>query len=350
MGGNKPPPPTREERGAQQAQTDLLNLQRQQLEAQQRQQEMLAPVLYKQVGLEPQIDPATGQVTGYTTFQTPEQQLYQEQLRVAQRQQAEQERLQPLLWEQAGLVPQRNEAGEITGFGYTPEAELRRALETQLLERQEKALRGELPVDPTLERALSEGEQRLRQTMQQQLGTGWETSTPGQQALQEYGKRAAEARYSVSHGEMSSAGQLALQREQANLGRFGLAQSGRLQLQDPALMGLAQQASPYALAQGYQAAVQAPFGGTLGQFGQLAQQYGGLAGGYAKQRGVQYAMDQQAQQQRGQQYGMYGALGGAAIGGVLGGIGTFGFGAPAGAAAGASLGSAAGSMYGYRTY
>ena len=126
---------------------------------------------------------------------------YQE---TALRQYQEQQKMQPLLYEQAGVKPIYDDAGNITSFGLTEEGQKRQDYESQLLDRQRKALAGELPVDPTLERTLQEGETQLRAQLQAQLGTGYETSTPGIQALAEFSRRAAEARSNVAHGQLVS--------------------------------------------------------------------------------------------------------------------------------------------------
>jgi hypothetical protein len=75
------------------------------------------------------------------------------------------------------------------------------------LERYKKALAGELPVDPTLERALTEGEATLQEQIRRQFGPGGETSTPAIQTLQEYRKRATETRHAARRGEISAAEQ-----------------------------------------------------------------------------------------------------------------------------------------------
>ena len=183
---------------------------------------------------------------------------YQE---TALRQYQEQQKMQPLLYEQAGVKPIYDEAGNITSFGLTEEGQKRQDYESQLLDRQRKALAGELPVDPTLERTLQEGETQLRAQLQAQLGTGYETSTPGIQALAEFSRRAAEARSNVAHGQLVSGQNLLaneqelLQRRQAGatsgrgmLGEYGLrpvsfgqgVQAGG----QPNYLGLASNAAP----------------------------------------------------------------------------------------------------------
>ncbi len=80
-------------------------------------------------------------------------------------------------------------------------------------ERELKALRGELPVDPATERELSDEDARLRQAMFNQLGTGWETSTAGIQALGEQQQRAASIRDAVRRGEMTTSESLSQSRQ-----------------------------------------------------------------------------------------------------------------------------------------
>jgi hypothetical protein len=73
-------------------------------------------------------------------------------------------------------------------------------LNTAYLDRYQKAMKGELPVDPTLERALTENKATLQESMLKKLGPGWETSTSGIQALAEYDKRAEELRSAAQQG------------------------------------------------------------------------------------------------------------------------------------------------------
>jgi len=71
-------------------------------------------------------------------------------------------------------------------------------------ERQIKALKGELDVDPALEQNIADEYKQLQETMMQRLGTGWETSTPGIQALDEFNKRAQLLRSEQRKGEMTT--------------------------------------------------------------------------------------------------------------------------------------------------
>jgi hypothetical protein len=285
-------------------------------------------------------------------------------------QEQERQRLQPLLYEASGVRPIYDEAGNITSFGLTEEAQARKDYENQLLDRQRKALAGELPVDPTLERALTEGETQLRAQLQAQLGTDYETSSPGIQALEEYRKRAAEARSTVAHGQLTSGQQLlqtqtAMNQEQmARATRGGTGLLGTYGLQPVSFGGpvspggmpnalgtyqelsgqLLQAGSPAATAAGYQGALSGQFG-TLGEYARLAQGFGSAAQGAGQFSARQNQLAQQARAENASMWGQIGTIGGAVIGGAAGAFA----GAPQlGAAAGATLGGAAGSYFGGR--
>lgn len=158
-----PPPPSEEERALQREQTELLRYQRKLLEKQLAQQNLLAPFLFEELGLKP---------------------VY-------------------------------GEDGAITGFEKLPPSEaekLREEIDLALLERSQAALRGELPVSPTLEREIRDAEETLRERLRQQLGPGYETSTPGIEALSAYTQRAVEAREAARRGELTLSEQLSLAR------------------------------------------------------------------------------------------------------------------------------------------
>lgn len=74
-----------------------------------------------------------------------------------------------------------------------------------LRERQINALGGNAPVDPGLERNLGLQEQTLRNQLRAQLGSGYETSTPGMQALADFRQRATESRYNVGKEALTTA-------------------------------------------------------------------------------------------------------------------------------------------------
>jgi hypothetical protein len=325
----------------QRLQEQYLTLAEQQAEWQRQQQAW-------QAELAPQLKAQTLQQTAMQ-----QQMLEYQQAQLAQEQ--DRQRLQPLLYEASGVRPIYDESGKITSFALTDEAQARKDYENQLLEHQRKALAGELPVDPTLERALTEGEQQLRAQLQAQLGTGYETSTPGIQALEAYRQRAAEARSNVAHGQLTS-GQSLLQTQTAmNQERLARATRGGTGLIGdyglrPVAFGspvqaptqsLFQAGSPASAAAGYQGALSGQFG-TLGEYAKLAQGFGSAAGSLGLQRSRDATLEQQYRQEYSGQMGQIGAAAGAIIGSVFApGVGT---------AAGASLGGLAGGYTGQRMY
>jgi hypothetical protein len=294
--------------------------------------------------------------------------LEYQQAQLAQEQ--ERQRLQPLLYEASGVRPIYDESGKITSFALTEEAQARKDYENQLLDHQRKALARELPVDPTLERALTEGEQQLRAQLQAQLGTGYETSTPGIQALEAYRQRAAEARATVAHGQLTSGQQLlqtqtAMNQEQMAratrggtglLGDYGLRPvSFGSPVQAPT-QSLFQAGSPAAQAVGAQGVLGGQ-AGTLGEYARLAQGYGQAAGSLGTLTSRAAQEQQRMQAESAGQWGQIGTLAGTVLGGVLGtvipGVGNIAGaagGAALGSSVGATLGGAAGSYYGRSRY
>jgi hypothetical protein len=99
---------------------------------------------------------------------------------------------------------------------------MRTDIEKRLLERSQAALSGTLPVDPALERSLTDNTRTLEATLAQQLGPRYATSTAGIQALAENTKRAEELRSSARTGQLSLAEQLGVARQQmGNVERAG---------------------------------------------------------------------------------------------------------------------------------
>jgi hypothetical protein len=168
-GGTSAPPPSAEEKAVQAAQADNLATQTSILKEQTRQQELLAPILYKQAGITPQYD-QNGKITGFTA--APE--------------------------------------------AVDPNADLRKSIETGLLQRSQAALQGQLPVDPSVTRSLDEQEAQLRDTLRANLGPGFETSTPGIQALADFSKRKTEVLAGASRDELTLSEQLGLARGAGN--------------------------------------------------------------------------------------------------------------------------------------
>lgn len=230
------------------------------------------------------------------------------------------------LQRERGTLADRLTAGRITGYELLPEvaAQQKRLRELQgqqqeitgmMQERTLKALRGELPIDPAIERWISEGRQTLGDQLRANLGSGYLTSTPGIQALAEFDKRANEIRSAAQRDAIYNTSQL----QQAGT-QFG---SSIDQMRLGNVTGI--QTMPFGGAQG------------LGAAGAALQ---GPLSGYLQDRNMQFQAAVQNAQQANQPSG-FGQL----LGSVVGGIGGFMLGGPAGAMAGASLGGGAGKVF-----
>jgi hypothetical protein len=157
---------------------------------------------------------------------TPEErdlQRNQAELLALQRQIIEEQRAQnriilPFLAAQEGFDVTTDDNGNITGITQRAEETAKRAQEaeiTRLLgERSLAALRGELPVDPALEKDLQTQEQELKNQLTTQFGPGYETSTPGIQALEEFRRTSEILRSGARTGQLTLAEQLGITREQ----------------------------------------------------------------------------------------------------------------------------------------
>jgi len=104
--------------------------------------------------------------------------------------------------------------GDITGIERAPldeAGQLRENIQLELLHRQDAALRGELPVNPALLSSLDEQEGALRESLLSNLGTGYETSSPGIEALAKFGEKKQNILEAARRDDMGGAQQLAIQ-------------------------------------------------------------------------------------------------------------------------------------------
>lgn len=240
---------------------------------------------------------------------SPEEQMLQkaqldilnQQRTMFQEQQQFQKTLMPFLAQQAGFKLEFNPDGSIKGVSKIndPLQTKREEIERLQLERSEKALRGELPVDPVLERDLESSEQTLRERLRSQFGAGYETSSAGIETLDKFSRSAEGLRSDARTGQLTLAEQLSLARQGMGLERRG------------ADLGIFQ-------------------GATMGNPMALFQAGGQLAGGYG---GAMSPFMQRAQMQTqanmfnaqnsggfGQLAGqLFGTIAGSALGGPLGG-------------------------------
>lgn len=212
------PKPTAEEKALQREQTELLRSQREILLLQQKQQAAMLPLFAKQLGLTLDIDPETGVIKSATELpEFAKQRELQEQLMEKTLEdllagnplEAQQEELLGLQ-----LAAQKE---EMTG----PLAMQRKEIEGLLNERSLKALRGELEVDPALERDIRNQRETLRERLQNQFGSGFEGSSPGIEALQRFEESAEVLRSQARRGELTLAEQLSVARQGADIAQGG---------------------------------------------------------------------------------------------------------------------------------
>lgn len=157
------------------------------------------------------------------------------------RQQQQQAVLLPVIAQEFGYNVSTDPEGNITHIEAMddPRQEQRDRIESLLLERQERALEGELPVDPALERNIGQQERELRSRLRDQLGPGFETSSPAIETLNDFFGVAEGLRHGARTGELSLAQQLSLSREQQEMMRrdFRLGNVQQFGVQNP--MGFA---------------------------------------------------------------------------------------------------------------
>lgn len=151
--------------------------------------------------------------------------LQQQQLDMLKQQQAllqqsthTQDLLAPFLYQSIGLTPKYDASGNITGFtqAVDPNKDLQKKIEGEFLQRTQDALEGKLPVDKNLTDELTKQERTLRETLQKQLGTDYETSTPGIEALANFNKTKAALLDSASRGDLTLGEQLGLAQHASN--------------------------------------------------------------------------------------------------------------------------------------
>lgn len=201
----------------------------------------------------------------------------------------------------------------------TESQQLASDLETEYNRQALAALRGEMPVSPALEQALKESRQQQATQLQQELGPGWQTSTPGIEATTRRGLLEDALRDETRYGRISTLDALGRARQSDRQGASG---------QTFAML----QGGPQGVAAGYNASAQA------------AQGLAVPAGAYQNQRMVQYQADLQKYQQKLASRNALIQMGlGAGIGAATGGLGLLGANVGTGAS-GAGYGALLGAM------
>ena len=132
--------------------------------------------------------------------QSPEEAaLLAEQTRLLKQQQealTRQMGMQDLLFADLGFTQGADGKWTRTGAGAD--------IEKLMQERTLRALRGELPVDAAFEKDRAGARGTLGEVMMRNLGTGWETSTPGMEALSEFDSESDALRQQIREGMLTN--------------------------------------------------------------------------------------------------------------------------------------------------
>ncbi len=133
----------------------------------------------------------------------------------------QEELFEPLVLETLGITPIRDNSGAVTGYEKAPDplAAKRTEIEGLALDRSLAALKGELPVNPAVLRDLDKSEQSLRDRLIKQLGPGFETSSPGIEALNLFEESKNITLEGARRGDLTLAEQISLARGADSLGR-----------------------------------------------------------------------------------------------------------------------------------
>jgi len=128
----------------------------------------------------------------------------------------QQQMLQPILLEQAGIKTLTDESGAVIGYEAIPDPldPMRDEIQQLELQRSLAALKGELPIDPAMERQFSKMEEDMRAELYRNLGPDYATSTPGIEAMSEFNSMKASVYDQARRGELTTAEALSLAREQ----------------------------------------------------------------------------------------------------------------------------------------
>src|SRR3990167_9000326 len=252
-----------------------------------------------------------------TGLQTEQAALLRQQREMLAEQMRAQSLLSPYLFREAGVKPIYDAQGRMTGFEEVPDelGGLRKGIEKSFLERSQAALEGKLPVNPALLRDIERRRTTLRERYRRNLGPGFETSTPYEEAQREQEESIEAILEGARRGDLTLAEQLGISRQQAT---------------DTQLANMLNRATG---AQSY------PFAGS--GYGSLASLFGQAADPYRADRLARYQAEVARAGQQNQLMGNIFSGVGSIAGGALGRYGLPLLPSPGGGAAGAG---AAGSI------
>jgi hypothetical protein len=309
------PPPSAAETALREEQVRLLQQQREILQTQMNQQNKLMPVFAKQLGLQLKFD-KKGNIIGATqTKAAAQQDALQRAIQTKTLKNLLHPELDPTYKKQQKLLDLqlKQYQDEVSG----PEAGQRKEIERLANEKTLKGLRGELDIDPALERDIKQQEQTLRDRLGAQLGTGYESSSAGIEALQKFNEGADVLRSNARHGEMTLAEQLSASREGVDLA-LGSNILGATQAKLPGVDPLSSGGFAFGIGQGglqNQATLRQVLASPLGIAGGLGQ----VSAGYQMPIGS-FQNDRQMQLNASMQNAQNSSAGFGAMGSVLGSV------------------------------
>lgn len=222
-GGSRP---SREERELQQVQADTLREQQAMLRESTRMQELLAPILYDEIGLSPIYEDVENVRFTDTRKRIDEirSQLDSDKLDGNLGKKIKKKLGKELTTLEDKLSGMTETERKITGFNKAnnPADALRKDIEMKLLERTKAALAGELPVDPALMSDLAERERTLEEELSKDFGSlsAARTSSAGIERLNKFSEMKENVLAGARRGDLTFAQQLAQSQGADNLNRF----------------------------------------------------------------------------------------------------------------------------------
>ncbi len=191
-----------------------------------------------------------------------------------------------------------NELNSLSNTGYTkmteeevlagmnPQEQLQYQNTKLEQERVNQALKGELPVDPALEKNIADEQAVIEEQLARDLGPNWRNSTAGIQRMGEFSKRAELLRESARRGEINTGTGLALN-QMGYLGANAVQTGANYQSVPAGSMGYA--SSLNSVLQPYQQQRQMQYGANVAQYQANAQENSAMMTGIGTMTGLALA-------------------------------------------------------------
>lgn len=176
------------------------------------------------------------------SLQAQQTALLQAQANILQKGQKEQELLAPVLYKQLGITPKYDASGTIIGYDETPDESqtLAKQAQTELYKRALAAAKGELPTDPGLVQNLDKQEAVLRESLTRSLGPDYLASTGGSKAIGDFLEKKNNIIEAARRGDLTTAEGLALSASQTGSNIVGNTVGNVLGLSSGQAMNFAQ--------------------------------------------------------------------------------------------------------------